>query len=834
MAIVRVKPQHYIHVTDNNIGVSKLIEGPVTYVKRDNEVISEGPSAMVRLPPRHYCQVANPVVRDAKGEVLHDTFTVGGKTLKQARLQRGDTEIRLAQDWKDPFPLYPGETLKTPPQEMQVVRHDQAIRLRATRDFQDGDVTRAAGDEWVCKGPVTYTPRKEVDVVTTIKAIVVKPNGALKIRATADTTDSTGVKRMAGEEWLVRSAGAYLPSVDEEVLETLKAEVLTEMRAVQLRALASFTDVYKIKRRAGAEWLVTIDMAETHICEVHEELVNLVNLTTLTHRQFCMVADPIDDSGVQHFGKVELRKGEAKFFLKPGEKLEGGVQDVVILTEDDHLLLRALKEFTDATKTKRKAGENWLISGPCDFIPPVEVEIVERRNTIPLEDNEGVYVRDLNTGRVEMFTGKTLAEANQKSLVLQPHQRLWEKELPLETEKLVFGAPRVDRTLVVTVKAAHNTAMQVFDYKTKESRVVFGPDMVMLGPDEDFTVLSLSGGKPKKQDAFRDVALQLGPELSRDILLVETKDHARLAVKLGYNWYFDVSNKSKASKLFTVRDFVGDMCMAIASRVRACVAATAFDEFHKHSGDIIQAAVFGRTESGEVATELRFPANNLVVSAVDVQSVEPTDSKTADSLFKSVQQAIEITAQAQEMAARNDRNRMDQKNAGQLMRQQLKDQIRAETEKQQLLKCQAETRAVETCGTAVAEAKARMDAHRIEGESEVEQAALRAQAMATESVAEVEGLRKRHEAERKHQADLYELELSRAKELAAIEAKKFTETVQAFGQETIIKIAKSGPELQGEMLKNLGVQNFILSDGTTPLNLFTGQNSAMAALSNRV
>jgi len=28
---------------------------------------------------------------------------------------------------------------------------------------------------------------------------------------------------------------------------------------------------------------------------------------------------------------------------------------------------------------------------------------------------------------------------------------------------------------------------------------VFGPDLVMLGPDEHFTVISLSGGVPKKE-----------------------------------------------------------------------------------------------------------------------------------------------------------------------------------------------------------------------------------------------------------------------------------------------------------------------------------------------
>jgi len=45
-----------------------------------------------------------------------------------------------------------------------------------------------------------------------------------------------------------------------------------------------------------------------------------------------------------------------------------------------------------------------------------------------------------------------------------------------------------------------------------------------------------------------------------------------------------VKNKddpTEAAKLFSVPDFVGDLCKAIASRVRGSVASVVFDEFHK-------------------------------------------------------------------------------------------------------------------------------------------------------------------------------------------------------------------------------------------------------------
>lgn len=49
--------------------------------------------------------------------------------------------------------------------------------------------------------------------------------------------------------------------------------------------------------------------------------------------------------------------------------------------------------------------------------------------------------------------------------------------------------------------------------------------------------------------------------------------------------HFEVGDKSPkdAAKLFSVPDFVGDACKAIASRIRGAVAGVQFDDFHKVS-----------------------------------------------------------------------------------------------------------------------------------------------------------------------------------------------------------------------------------------------------------
>jgi len=209
-----------------------------------------------------------------------------------------------------------------------------------------------------------------------------------------------------------------------------------------------------------------------------------------------------------------------------------------------------------------------------------------------------------------------------------------------------------------------------------------------------------------------------------DVVTVETADHARLSLKLSYNWYFDVQElvdaPEKAARIFVVPDFVGDACKAIASRVRGAVAHATFDEFHKTSARLIRAAVFGVDAEDKIRKDFRFDSNNLVITNIDIQSVEPVDQRTRDSLQKSVQLAIEITTNSQEAYARHEAATLEQAARGRLDRQKITDEAEAERVKKALLQLQAQSAAVEATGQATAEAKARAEAAHIEGEAAVE------------------------------------------------------------------------------------------------------------------
>merc|ERR1711896_43406 len=127
-------------------------------------------------------------------------------------------------------------------------------------------------------------------------------------------------------------------------------------------------------------------------------------------------------------------------------------------------------------------------------------------------------------------------------------------------------------------------------------------------------------------------------------------------------------------------------------------------------------------------------------------------------------------------------------------------------------------------GQAKAEALARAEAARIKGEAAVTEAELAAQA----AQLELQTLKSRQAAEIEHQRALAELEITKAKQLADIEVQKFEKSVQAIGAETIVAIARSGPEMQAKLLQGLGMQSMLITDGNSPINLFNTAEGLIA------
>lgn len=65
---------------------------------------------------------------------------------------------------------------------------------------------------------------------------------------------------------------------------------------------------------------------------------------------------------------------------------------------------------------------------------------------------------------------------------------------------------------MVGYRVPHNAVVQMYDFQKKTSRVVCGPDYATLNPNEEFTLLNLSAGRPKaaKVRKVSEISMKIG------------------------------------------------------------------------------------------------------------------------------------------------------------------------------------------------------------------------------------------------------------------------------------------------------------------------------------
>jgi major vault protein len=211
--------------------------------------------------------------------------------------------------------------------------------------------------------------------------------------------------------------------------------------------------------------------------------------------------------------------------LKPHQIIEGGIKNNYVLTKETALLLRAAGEGENA-------GGQWMVQGPCKYAPPVEAEVIEERKAIILEMNQGIYVRDLEKGDVKIVRDHTY--------MLSKNEVLVEKTFESRLEQLIDPTGTRDKTRAVTITLQQNEAIHIYKEKDSSSRVVLGPDIVMLEYDEHVTINILSGKTPKEEGIIKTLQIKLGPDFMSDIFKVETSNSAKLRIQLSYNWHFKI------------------------------------------------------------------------------------------------------------------------------------------------------------------------------------------------------------------------------------------------------------------------------------------------------
>jgi len=564
----------------------------------------------IQLPPNSYVIVENPVIHNSDGsKPLTDEYGC-------YKLDFGETQVRTSDQWQDSFPLYPGEVLLTPkPEPMLVVSKDEAIRIQVERDYTsaNGTVMRS-GQIYQRQGPLTYVPRKEEYFLRKIQKTVIKQNNALELLATNEFVDRDGVKRTNGERWFYDVVGSFWPGVYETIQKTISGVVLNDNKSIHILGLNDFKDQFGVERKAGQKWLVTNKMSSVFLPSVYEKVLKTVNIITLSNREYIRVTNPYStEKGCIQRGCSEIRMGEQTFFEHPDECL-GEKERIKVLSSDESMVLKANREYQDKfANVTRKAGEKWLLKGPGEYYPSIDVNVLETRHDLALDASEGVYIRDLLTGEVRAVIGE--------NVVLSADEEYWMKPLTDEVSDLVNRKQDKAAYYVVTLPVGDNEAVQIFDYSTNEERVVFGTDLVKLQPHEEFKVLKLSGGIPKQEGYEKKICIPLGQNNFDDEIIVVTQDHAALRLSLSYSGQFikDDSIKQNPSKLFNIHDYVGIVCKTVASRIRGTVSQRNYNDFHLQCNAIVKKAIFGANK------DLLFDNNNFVLNQCDVKKIEPAD-----------------------------------------------------------------------------------------------------------------------------------------------------------------------------------------------------------------
>lgn len=809
--VYNLKPFQYIHILDRNTNSRRLLEGPVNYPIQDNETLIDN-TIYDMIVISNLCQAAilNPIERNSKGEIVFDKFG-------NAKNKWGIQELRTRQQFPRPFPLYPGEKLLFN-KSMEFLEEGEALHFKALQNVEDETGKHSIGDEWIVKGPTYYGKRSEIEVVRKLKSIIINELNGVRVVATRNFKDKNGKNRIAGEEWLETQPGEYIPEVYTDIVNLVKGTVIDENSAVHLKALNNYVDKYNVKRLAGQEWIITSNIASTHICDIYEELVKVEKRVVLKANQYCIIENPFNTkTNKNEFGKLVQIIGESDFFLNPGEVMRN-IENAYILTENDALLVQAVEDLNFEDKII-KCGDKWTIRGPAKYIPEINVKVVEKRNIIPLDKNEGIYIRNTATGEVRKHVGS--------SYLLNSNEVLWEKEMHSNIEKIYLrdcAITKRDKTRVVTYKCPFNCVMQIYNLKSKSNRIVLGPKLVLLDPDEEFCLINLSGKTPKVEGIVETLYLKLGPSFSTDEFLVETSDHTRLVLRIMYNWHWDVKNEKEAEDIFTVRNFVGDLCLTMASRIRSSIATINFEDFHKKSDYYIKKSVFGE-KNGELLTSCRNEICRLVVNDVDIKYIVPSEPSTKELLEKSVSLAIELTTKTIENDFKIQAKIKEQEFIGELNKLKIENDINILQKSCELIKHKVESNIIEVTGLSRAQAMAKKDADLIVSKSLLEYEKLKKISLELDNDFNLKLKAKKNDNEYLRESENERINIKKILGESKVEVEKFKKIMEAIGPDTIVEIAKAGPELQAKLLQGLNLSGYILTDGNNPINLFNVANN---------
>ena len=366
-----------------------------------------------------------------------------------------------------------------------------------------------------------------------------------------------------------------------------------------------------------------------------EKIAYVRSAVTLLDGDFCVLLAPN--------GQRKYVRGPAVVFPEPMEEFvqKGGTKIFRAhhLRKNMGLHVRVVKDFEAADGDQVPAGrytagqEIFLKDREGFFFPSENLEVVGEVHVIPTAEKEGVYVREIETGKIS-------TEIGPKNYLPDPTKvEVVARHLDLETAKL-YELLNHDKSKAVSIYIPPSFAVLVTAKNKRE--VVKGPQTRIMNYDEDLEVLRLSTGKPKTDESLLSTCfLQTDGNKVSDIVRVKTSNHVELDVTLSYRVSF-VSGDGEANneRWFNVKNYVGLLCDHLGSIVRAAVRSTSIEAFHANSTEIIRTAILGEKRGEEKRVGRHFNENGMWVYDVEVLDVKILDADVKKLLSDAQRSAI--------------------------------------------------------------------------------------------------------------------------------------------------------------------------------------------------
>jgi len=393
----------------------------------------------------------------------------------------------------------------------------------------------------------------------------------------------------------------------------------------------------------------------------------------LEDSEFVVILNPHDEVMISlSYGERFIKVGPCIFSLHPGEELEkqncinnnsinNFIGKIYVLEKDKALIVKAMKDFKDDNDVERRAGEEWLIKGPIDYIPHKFVRVIKIIREISLPEHSGLYIKNKQSGKIRLEKGP-------KNIILEPSEELYEKEYTKSEIMAIKFEEGFDRTRAQPLWLLENEMMKFISEDTET--IEYGPKVIMLGPFHRPYIMTISGGTPKGSACLKIWKIMLGPRFSTDLLDIRTKDNAVLRIKLRYKWKFNL-DKENPDKIFAVSDFIGLATETIAGIIRDEAARHHFEELHSQATLIIKKAVFG--DQGSYI----FKQNGFEIFDIDIKEIIPKDEEIAKQMNDAIKSNMAIFVNKMEQLAKVEAERL-----------QIEAEIELEEKKKKLLEIQ--------------------------------------------------------------------------------------------------------------------------------------------------